>query len=176
MTTGMREDSIDRLARLFLEHPAWVTAARRLAPQATSTVYFAHRPGEPWRLEHREGRTRLLPGAAADPDFVFRFAATSAERLETVRGGIGDFAVALFTLITEEDPEARVDFRIVAGFPRLVRRGYLGLLVAAGPRVVAFGASHGIRTLAALRRFAAQRRAGTPEPWEVEDGETALRT
>jgi hypothetical protein len=169
------DPSIDRLAHLFRAHPAWTAAARRLEPEATSTVYFRHRPGEAWRLEQREGVTRLLPGAAADPDFVFRFAEGSIARLEAVHGGIGDFAVELFTLITEDDPEVRVGFRIAAGFPRLVRRGYLGLLLAAGPRVVAFGASHGIRTLGALRRFVAQLRNRGPESWEQGDGETKLR-
>jgi len=165
-----RDESIDRLARLFLEHPAWVSAAERLTPQASSTVYFSHRQGEPWHLAQRDGRTRLLRGAATAPDFVFRFTQTSIERLESVEGGIGDFAVELFTLITEDDPEVRVGFRIVSGFPRLLRRGYLGLLVAAGPRVLAFGAFHGIRTLGALRRFVAQQRGHAREEWEVDGG------
>ncbi len=173
VTSATRDESIDRLARLFLEHPAWVAAARRLTPQATSTVYFSHRHGEPWRLEQRDGQTWLARGAATDPDFVFHFTQTSIARLESVRGGIGDFAVELFTLITEDDPDARLGFRVVAGFPRLMRRGYLGLLVAAGPRVLAFGAFHGIRTLGALRRFLAQRRAHAPEAWEVDGGEDA---
>lgn len=173
VTSATRDESIDRLARLFLEHPAWVAAARRLTPQATSTVYFSHRHGEPWRLEQRDGQTWLVRGAATDPDFVFHFTQTSIARLESVRGGIGDFAVELFTLITEDDPDARLGFRVVAGFPRLMRRGYLGLLVAAGPRVLAFGAFHGIRTLGALRRFLAQRRARAPEAWEVDGGEDA---
>ena len=165
-----RDESITRLARLFLEHPAWVAAAGRLTPEATSTVYFSHRRGEPWRLAQRDGQTRLLRGAATDPDFVFRFTQTSIARLESVQGGIGHFAVELFTLITEDDSDLRVGFRIAAGFPRLMRRGYLGLLAASGPRVLAYGASHGIRTLGALRRFVAQRRARAPETWEVGGG------
>ena len=165
-----RDESIARLALLFLEHPAWVAAARRLTPEATSTVYFSHRRGEPWRLEQRDGQTRLLRGAATDPDFVFRFTQTSIARLESVQGGIGHFAVELFTLITEDDSDLRVGFRIAAGFPRLMRRGYLGLLAASGPRVLAYGASHGIRTLGALRRFVAQRRARALEAWEVGGG------
>ncbi len=57
--------------------------------------------------------------------------------------------------------------RIVAGFPRLVRRGYLGLLLASGPRVLAFGASHGVRTVGALRRLVAQLRDSGPADWET---------
>lgn len=166
MATAPPDEWIDRLARLFREHPAWRAAARHLAADATSTVFFRQRPGEAWHLEHRSGRTRLLPGAARDPDFVFRFTPASVVRLEAVTGGIGDFAVELFTLMTEEDPEAHVDFRIAASFYRLARRGYVQLLVAAGPRVVAFGAANGVHGLGALRRFVAQLRGRGHAPWE----------
>jgi len=161
----VRDEWIERLARLFEEHPAWVAAAGRLSPDAASAVFFRHRPGEVWHLEQAAVGSRLLPGAARDPDLVFRFTPRSVERLEAVTGGIGEFAVALFALMTEGDPEARVDFRIAADFSRLARRGYLSLLLAAGPGVLAFGAAHGIRTLGALRRFAAGLRRD-PEPWE----------
>ncbi len=162
------EATVESLARLFLEHPAWIAAARHLVPEATSNVYFSERPGEVWRLDKREGPTRLLPGGAPEPDFVFRFTPGSVARLEAVPGGVGEFAVELFSLILAEDPDLRVGFRIVGGFGRLARRGYLRLLLAAGPRVLAFGATHGIRTLRGLRRFVAERATLGPEPWEVE--------
>lgn len=160
------DETVERLARLFLEHPAWVAAARHLSRSATSTVYFSHRPGEPFRLDQSDGQTCLLPGAAADPDFVFRFTPASVEVLEEGEGGIGEFAVALFALILEDDPTQRVGFRISADFLRLARRGYVRLLLAAGPRVMAFGAAHGIRHLAALRRFVADLRTREPKEWE----------
>ena len=167
MASHTPDEWIERLARLYRDHPAWKSAARRLVAAATSTVYFSHRAGEPWHLEQRDGQTLLLPGAAMDPDFVFRFTPSAIERLEAVTGGIGEFAVELFTLITEADSDRGVGFRIVASFPRLLRRGYVGLLLAAGPRVVAFGATHGIRTVGALRRFVAQLRDSGPADWET---------
>lgn len=157
---------VRRLARLFAEHPAWVAAARHLDPRATSTVHFSHCPGERWRLERQGDTTLLLPGPADDPDFVFRFTPGAIERLEAVRGGIGEFAVQLFTCLLDDDPQNRVELRIVADFPRLRSRGYVGLLIAAGPRVLAFGFSHGIRTLSGLRRLVAQLRARDPQAWE----------
>jgi hypothetical protein len=163
---GAEDAAIERLARLFREHPAWVEAARLLAPEATSSVYFRHRPREPWRLEHRQGQTRLLPGASPDPDLVFRFTPASIERLAAARGGIGDFALELFALALEQDPEARVEIRVAAPFSRLLRRGYVRLLLAAGPRLAALGASHGVRTPGALRRLVAQLRSRGPEEWE----------
>jgi hypothetical protein len=162
------DEVVARLARMFLAHPAWTDAARRIEADATSNVFFSHRPGEVWHLERRKGDSLLLPGPASDPDFVFRFTPDAVERLASVDGGIGAFAVELFSLITAKQPRLRVGFRIVAPFPRLVRRGYLGLLAAGGPRVLAFGASRGIRTLADLRRLVASARQGRAEPWELE--------
>jgi hypothetical protein len=157
-----RDEWIDRLATLFAEHPAWVEAARRLDPEATSTVHFTHRPGQPWRLVTIDRTTDLLPGGAPDPDLVFRFSPASIARLEDVDGGVGDIAVALF----EQIADRVVDLRIVAPFERLARRGYVKLLLAAGPSVLVFGASRGIWTLGALRRLVADLRRQGPADWE----------
>jgi hypothetical protein len=158
----------ERLARLFREHPAWIEAAARLAPESTSTVYFVHRPGEAWRLEQRRRGASLLRGGAAEPDLVMRFPPAAIERLEAVRGGVGDFAVELFELMTEPDEASHVDLRIAAGFGRLLSRGYVGLLRAAGPSVIAFGAARGVRTLGALRRLVSELSSRTPAPWESD--------
>jgi len=172
MSESFPDESVEQLATLFAEHPAWVDAARRLSSRATSSVYFTHRPYEAWRLDQRSGQTRLLRGAAESPDFVFRFSPASIERLAGVEGGVGEFAVELFTLMTEPpESDSFVGLRIAAPFSGLIRRGYVGLLVAAGPRVMAFGASHGIYTVGALRRFVAQLRASEPQEWERDQAE-----
>lgn len=158
---------VQELAELFASHPIWLDAARSIADGATSRVYFSHRPGEPWHLERRRGRSVLAPGITEDPDFAFRFTPAAIERLSAVEGEVGNFAVELFRLIIDDDPDLRIGFRIVAPFTRLARRGYLSLLLRGGPRVVAFGASHGVRTLGALRRLVAQLVAREPEPWEA---------
>ncbi len=161
---GSRDEWTDRLARLFAEHPAWVKAARLLSSEATSTVYFTHRPGDPWRLEATRGTTELLPGAASDADLVFRFSPASIVRLEAGEGGVGDFAVLLFEQIVDR----QVDLRIRADFERLGRRGYVKLLLAAGPSVLSFGVAHGVRTLRALRRLVADLIQQGPADWEAE--------
>lgn len=164
----VHDPHVARLARHFQEHPTWRAAARHLEESATSVVFFSHLPDEVWHLERRDGRTLLLPGPADDPDFAFRFTPDAVDRLAAVEGGIGDFAVELFQLITETRTRLQVGFRIRAPFTRLLRRGYLGLLAAGGTRVLAFGASHGVRTLAALRRLVEQSRRGEPEAWEAD--------
>jgi len=159
---------IERLARLFREHPAWREAARFIDRRATSSVFFTHCPGEPWHLERRGDETLLLPGVADDPDFVFRFAPAAIARLEAVRGGPGDFAAELFTLALAEDPAERVDLRIAAGMTRLLRRGYVRLLLAAGPRGRALGTAHGVLGLRGLQRLVATLRRSEREAWETE--------
>lgn len=155
------------LAALFRDHPVWQGAARLVDERATSAVYFSHRPGEPWRLVRRGGRTVLEPGPAPDPDFVFRFTPAAIARLAATAGDMGAFATTLFELIVTDDENERVGFRIAAGFPRLVARGYLRLLLAAGPAVLRFGVAHGIATLHALRRLVGELRRRPPAPWET---------
>jgi hypothetical protein len=161
---------VERLARLFREHPAWRQAARHVSEDSTSRVLFTHRPGERWHLERENAESRLLPGDVPDPDFVFRFSPQSIERLAGIEGSVGAFAVELFGLILGEDPRARVDLRIAAPFQRLVRRGYVRLLVASGGSVLAFGARHGVGSLGQLRRLVARLAQRQPEAWESGSG------
>lgn len=149
---GAEKDPVVRdLARLFRTHPAWCRAAARISQDATSSVTFRHRPGEAWRLVRRGGETHLEPGEARDPDLAFAFGKASVERLAATRGDVADFAIALFELIESDDPELHVDLRVEARFPRLVRRGYVRLLLWAGPRLLAWGARHGVFTVGQLR-------------------------
>lgn len=167
MTSPTSDPTVEHLAALFRGHPAWVDAADHISRRATSNVYFRHRPGEVWHLHQQAGRTQLVPGPTPDPDFVFRFTPAAVERLGNVQGGIGAFAIELFSCVLDDDPEQGVELRVVAGFTRLAARGYVRLLLAAGPQVLAFGQRHGVPSLGALRRFVAQMRARGPADWET---------
>ena len=149
---------IETLARMFREHPAWKETARMIDPRSTSTVYFRHRPDEPWHLVRRGDETLLLPGAAEDPDFVFRFTPGAIARLSAVRGNAGDFAAELFTLAWSDDSTVRVSIRITCGFARLLRRGYVRLLLAAGPRARAIAAAHGVEGMSSIQHLVATMR------------------
>ena len=154
------------LARLFREHPAWVEAARHVDDRAESAVFFAHLPGRQWRLVRRRGRTKLLRGAARDPDLVFRFTPAAVTRLAAVRGDVGDFAVELFSRMAERQRAQRVDFRVAASFRRLAERGYVRALLAAGPKVLTFAVAHGVVTLGQLRTLVERSRRKGPARWE----------
>jgi hypothetical protein len=170
-TDPFPDRTVAELARLFVEHPAWLDAASRIGERASSNVYFRHRPGEVWHLVRSGGRTRLEAGPAADPDFVFRFSAGAVRRLASVSGGLDDFAIELFSLLDESDA-LRVDFRVVAPLRHLVRRGYLRLLLAAGPRVAVLGARHRVRNLWGLRALVARSLSHGPFEWEVPNDQS----
>jgi hypothetical protein len=158
---------VQRLVQLFRAHPVWCEAARLVSEDATSRVFFAHRPGEPWRLLRRDEQSVLEPGEADDPDLAFCFPPGAIAELEATRGGVGDFALALFRLALDADPERRVRLRVIAPFARLLRRGYVELLLRGGPRLLWFGARHGVRSVGELRRMVESARQGGPEPWET---------
>lgn len=144
----------------------WAAAARGVDRCAESAVFFTHLPGHPWRLVRRRGQTLLLRGRARDPDFVFRFTPAAVARLAAVRGGVGDFAVELFARIAEPRRAERVDFRVAAPFARLAERGYVRLLLRAGPRVAAFALAHGVTTIGQLRTLVERSRRRGPSRWE----------
>jgi hypothetical protein len=158
---------VERLAELFRAHPVWRGAAEHVSQDAASNVYFSQRPGEVFRLVRRGGESRLEPGAAADPDLAFLFTPASIDALEATQGGVGDFALALFRLMLEQDPERRVELRVIAPFGRLLRRGYVSLLLRGGPRLLRFGAAHGVRNVAELRRAVEAARSASPHAWET---------
>ena len=161
--TEASDPTVQRLADLFADHPVWQDAMTRIRPGATSVVYFNHRPQDTWRLVKTKPGVRLEPGAAARPDFVFCFTPAAVDELAAVSGAIDDVAVALFDLMLSDDPQRRVDFGIVAPFWTLVRHGHLRLVLEAGPKVLAYGAGHGILTLGQLRKFVGALRTGSPE-------------
>lgn len=157
----MADPYVAKLADYFRTHPVWVNAARSIKEGASSSVVFSHLEGE-WHLLRRGGESLLLPGPATDPDLAFRFTPAAIERITKVEGNIGDFATELFACITSDDPELAVDVRVLAPFPRLLKRGYVQVLLRGGPKVLQYGAARGVRTLSDLRRLLKQVQSGEP--------------
>jgi hypothetical protein len=130
---------VELLRKLFLTHPAWLAAARYIKDGSSSSVRFSHVPGA-YHLLRKEGQSLLLDGPASAPDFAFRFTPRAIERLSAVQGSdIGDFGVELLECVGANDPDTQVRLRVVAGFSKLLRGGYVNLLLKGGQRVLAHG-------------------------------------
>jgi hypothetical protein len=130
---------VELLRKLFLSHPAWLAAARFIKDGSSSSVRFSHAPGA-YHLLRKDGQSLLVDGPAADPDLAFRFTPRSIERLSAVQGAdIADFGIELMECASSDDPELQVRLRVLVGFPKLLRRGYVNLLIQGGPRVLAHG-------------------------------------
>lgn len=149
---------VDQLAGFFRDHPAWRRAARMLDDRCTSRVTFRHRPGEEWRLLRRGDSTVLERGIAGDPDFAFDFSTGAIARITSVEGDVADFAIELLTSAIDPDEERSVTIEIVAPFHRLLRRGYVRLLLAGGGPLLAFGWRHGVRTMRDLQALVSRLR------------------
>jgi len=94
---------VEQLRRHFLEHPVWVKAAEGIKEGASSQVFFSHIEGE-WHLLRKEGRSLLLEGPSPDPDVAFCFTPAAIDRIFSVDGNMGDFAVELLDCVASEDP------------------------------------------------------------------------
>lgn len=157
---------VEKLRTLFSTHPAWLSTAKSIRDGSSSRVYFSHLPGQEFHLLRKDGQNLLLDEPAVDPDFAFRFTPYSIDRLSSVEGSEqADFAIALFDCIVSEDPDEQVGLRVIAGFTRLVWRGYVTMLLRGGPRVLAYGATRGIHSVGDLRKFMRQTSASDPR-WE----------
>lgn len=130
---------VELLRNLFATHPAWLMAGSHLKEGVTSIVRFTHVPGE-FHLLCTGGKNLLMDGPAKDPDLAFRFTPGSIERLSKVTGqDIADFGVELLECAGSSDPAVQVRIRVLTGFSKLLFRGYVGLLMRGGPRVLAYG-------------------------------------
>ena len=151
------------LRQLFLTHPAWLSAADHIKDGCSSAVRFSHVPGDYQLLRH-DGKSDLLEGKASDPDLAFLFTPKSIERLANVKGtDIADFGVELLELANSADPELHVRIRVIAGFSKLLFRGYVGMLMKAGPRVLAYGGKG--TSFTEVKKLITQLRA-KGDPWD----------
>jgi hypothetical protein len=156
---------VELLRKLFNTHPAWLAGARHIKEGSSSEVRFSHVRGA-YHLLRKDGQSFLLDGPAPDPDLAFRFTPRSIERLNAVQGtDMIDFGVELLECVCSEDPELQVRLRVIAGFTKLLRRGYVGLLIRGGPRILTYGGGSG-GSIADVRKLLNELRSD--EGWDKD--------
>lgn len=107
-------------------------------------VYMFSRPASGPRLE---------PGAPEVPDFTVRVSTGMVQALHELESDdIGEFGALIIGSGLSSDPNLHIGGALHAGFSRLWKHGYFGILRLGGWRVARVMAAKGLANLAALRR------------------------
>jgi hypothetical protein len=129
----MSGTGIEALSTFFQTAEVARRAARPLAPAAEAGLVV---DGAPARFCIEAGQPAVRPEPARDPDFTLWLPPAAVERLTALASDdVGEMGVAFLQLALERDPSLRIGIRIHASTPRLVSRGYLGVLALGGFRV-----------------------------------------
>jgi hypothetical protein len=125
--------SFEALKRFFETAPAAAAATRPLSREAEVGLDLE---GGPARFTMASGRAELEGGAARDPDFTLAIPDAAVKHITSfARSDAGELGIEFFKLAISRDPAIKVRIRIQASTPRLVSRGYLGVLAAGGLKV-----------------------------------------
>lgn len=125
--------SFEALKGFFETAPAARAATRPLSRDAEVGLDLE---GGPARFTMASGRPAVEDGAGRDPDFTLAIPDAAAAHLTSLPGAdVGELGVEFFKLAVSRDPSLKVRIRVHASAPRLVSRGYLGVLAAGGTRV-----------------------------------------
>jgi len=90
----------------------------------------------PARFAMEGGASRVTDEAPRDPDFTLQLPAAAVARLTAQPGSdVGALGIEFFKLVLEKDPALKVRIRLHASTPRLLSRGYLGVLALGGLQV-----------------------------------------
>jgi hypothetical protein len=107
------------------------------------------------RFTMETGAPTLHQGPAPDPDFTLTLPDGAVERLTSLASDdVGEFGIAFFKLVLDQDPARKVRVRIDAPTTRLLGHGYLGVLALGGMRVTWWLLKNGVKNpRAAIERL-----------------------
>ena len=121
-------------------------ARKATGPLSREAVVGIELAGGPAHFTMAAGAARVLEGAAADPDFTLVLPDGAVTRLTSLPGDdVGAFGVEFFKLVLSQKPEEKVRIRVQASTPRLLGRGYLGVLALGGMKVTFWLLKNGVK-------------------------------
>lgn len=156
----------EAMSNALARHEGWRAVSRRIKSGAKAKVVFSHRPGDPWHVVWQRSGSLLRPGPVVDPDAAFLLTPGSIARLSTLDGGIPEIGSELAALLTHDDSELRMDLRITAPLSKLIRHGYVRLLLEAAAGGLTFDGTSVPTNPWAIRRFVAEFTGPEPAWWE----------
>lgn len=141
------------LLKEFLEQRT--VCARASAPlkqQASVRILFSDHE-EAYTFIHHSFGPRLERGAPHDPDFTLRLPPGMVRALHALESeDIGEFGALVVGSGMSPDPDLHIGAAIHAGFGRLWRHGYFGILRLGGWQVARVLAAKGLANIGVLRR------------------------
>ncbi|HYV67755.1 MAG TPA: AAA family ATPase [Myxococcales bacterium] len=134
-----------KLKRFFETSEAARRAASSLRKAAEVGVAFTDVPGR-FRFHSVEGRPAFESGEAMDPDFELTLAPGAVDAITAKpQANVGELGVLFFQHIVAKDENAKIRVKLHSGLVRLTMRGWLGVLAAGGPSVIAWMAQKGLK-------------------------------
>jgi hypothetical protein len=148
------------LQRFFETSLSARKAASHLKPAAEVGVKFTDLPGE-YRFTLIEGKPRFLDGSAKDPDFVLTLAPGAVAAIAAQPDAeVGDLGVLFFQHILSKDPNSKIGVKLHSGLIKLTLRGWVGVMMSGGGRVIGWMASKGLKGPSAIATALGRLRKG----------------
>jgi hypothetical protein len=138
------------LRQLFEESGAARKAAKALSKAACVGVRFTDVPGD-FRFYAVDGKPRFEPGKAAEPDFELTLPPRAVHDICGKHSGdVGDLSILFVQHIFTNEPEQRVQVKVHSGLIKLTLHGWLRVVVAGCPKLIAYFARMGLKSPSVL--------------------------
>ena len=138
------------LQRFFETSESARKAAAHLKPAAEVGVTFTDVPGE-YRFTLVDGKPRFLDGRAKDPDFELTMAPGAVSALAAQpNADVGDLGILFFQHIVARDPNSKIRVKLHSGLIKLGMRGWVGVLMSGGAKVIGWMATKGLKGPSAI--------------------------
>src|SRR5881628_3099140 len=148
------------LQRFFETSESARKAASHLKSAAQVAVRFTDVPGE-FHFGLAEGKPRFFTGAAKDPDFELTMAPGAVTAIAAQpNADVGELGILFFQHIVAQDPQSKIGVKLHSGLIKLTMRGWVGVMMSGGVKVLGWLASKGLKGPSAIAHAVSRLRKG----------------
>jgi len=144
-TSATAQNCSEMLRHLLETSEAARKAASSLSKSASVAVRFTDTGGE-FQFHSVDGRPRLEPGKAEEPDFELTLPPGAVQDIcGRSPGDAGDLGVLFLQHIFVEDKEQKIQVKVHSGLIKLTLHGWFRVVVAGCPKVLLWLARMGLK-------------------------------
>jgi len=148
------------LQRFFETSESARKAASHLKAAAEVGVTFTDVPGD-FHFLLMDGKPRFVDGKAKDPDFDLTMAPGAVAAIAAQpNADVGDLGILFFQHIVSKDPQSKIGVKVHSGLIRLTMRGWVGVMMSGGGKVLGWMASKGLKGPSAVASAISRLRKG----------------